>query len=83
MRTRRVRERNRNLNDVVTYSSYFDALHQEDYKLQEDMEDPIAFAAKDGIDVLHYGKAIRASDKQNFIEAMVKEVGDHVKSIGR
>jgi hypothetical protein len=53
MTTRRVRERNRNLNDFVTYSSYFDALHQEDYKLQDDMEDPIAFAAKNGTDVLH------------------------------
>ena len=78
MRTRRVRERNRNFRDYQAYSLYFDILHQEDYKLQDSMLDPIAFAAKDGRDTLHYGQAMRAHDKRNFIQAMVKEVEDHV-----
>ena len=52
MRTRRVRERNRNLKDFVSYNTYHDCLHQEDYKMQEEMMDHIAFAAEDGIDVL-------------------------------
>ena len=76
MRTRRVREKNRK---YVSYNSYFDALHQEDFKLQDKMTDPIAFSAKDGIDTLHYGQAMRAADKKNFIGAMVKEVDDHVR----
>ena len=42
------------------------------------MLDPIAFALKDGLDVLHYGQVMRASDKNNCAEAMAKEVEDHV-----
>lgn len=79
MSTRRVRERSRKLKDYVSFSSYYEALHQEDYRLQDEMDDPIAFAAKDGEDTLHYGQAMRAEDRRDFIEAMVKEVEDHVR----
>ena len=78
MNTRRTRERNRNLQDFVVYNSYYDAIHQEDYKLHDDMSDHIAFASKDGIDVFHYGQAMMADDENSFVEAMVKEVEDYV-----
>ena len=63
MRNCQVQEQNRNLNDFATYSFYFDTLHQEYYKLQNNMEDPIRFAVKNIINVLYYGQAMRASDK--------------------
>ena len=78
MRTRRVQEYNRNLQDYITNNSYYETIHQEDYKLQDSMNDPIAFAAKDGIDTLYYGQAMRDADRKNFIDAMVKEVKDNV-----
>ena len=31
---------------LKSYSAYYDALHEEDYKIQDNMMDPIAFLAK-------------------------------------
>ena len=43
------------------------------------MLDLIAFAAKDVLNVLHYGQAMKAANKKNSIETMVKEKHDHVQ----
>ena len=50
----------------------------EQYIIQNKMDDPIAFASKDGIDMLHYGQAMKADNRNNFVTAMIKEVKDHV-----
>ena len=63
----------------LIFSSYFDALHKEDYKIQEDMDDPIAFKASGDPDSMYYYQAMRAPDKGHFINAMIKEVEDHVQ----
>ena len=43
------------------------------------MDDPIAFKASGDPDSMHYHQAMRAPDKGHFINAMIKEVEDHVQ----
>ena len=62
---------------TTTAPAYYEAMHQEDYSLQDKMSDPIAFLAQSDGDTLHYGQAMRADDKENFKLAMNKEFMDH------
>ena len=43
------------------------------------MDDTIAFKASGDPDSMHYHQAMRAPDKGHFINAMIKEVEDHVQ----
>ena len=45
----------------------------------DDMNDPIAFAAKTGKDTLYYHQAMKAKDSRQFQEAMQMEIDDHSK----
>ena len=50
----------------------------EDYELQREAEDPIAFAASGADpDTLHYNAAMKAHDSEDFKVAMLKEANDH------
>ena len=51
----------------------------DDYAIQESMSDPIALAATNNPDVLYLHEAMRAHDRDKFIEAMQKEIRDHEK----
>ena len=60
------------------YAALDDTDAVEDYELQTEAEDPIAFAASGSDpDTLHYNAAMKAHDAQDFKDAMVKEVNDH------
>ena len=78
MRTRRVRERNHNLQNYVVHNAYYIFIHQKYYRPKDSMGDPLVFSAKDGIDTLHYVQAMRTTNKRNFIDTMVKEVKELV-----
>ena len=41
------------------------------------MNNPIAFTATSNPDTLYYHEALQAPDRDNFIQAMQKEVQDH------
>ena len=58
---------------------YYEVLHQEDYQLQQDMIDPIAFKASSDPDTMYYHEAIRAPDSEAFKQAIVKEINDHIE----
>ena len=69
------------INDEMD-EEYYDALHQDDYKTQDEMTDPVAFLAssqkKNGDpDTLYYHQAMAAPDKEQFQTAMLKEYKDH------
>jgi hypothetical protein len=50
----------------------------EDYELQREAEDPIAFAASGSDqDTLHYNAAMKAHDSEDFKVAMIKEANEH------
>jgi hypothetical protein len=60
--------------------SYYDALHENDYRIQDDMRDPVAFVSSTDEDTMYYHQAMKAPDNKNFVEAIVKEVNDHITS---
>jgi hypothetical protein len=60
--------------------AYYDVLHEDNYRIQDDMKDPVAFMSSTDEDTMYYDQAMKAPDKQNFIEAIVKEVNDHITS---
>ena len=60
--------------------AYYDALHEDDYTIQDQMCDPIAFMGnKADKDTLYYHQAMAAPDKIQFQEAMIKEFTDHTE----
>jgi hypothetical protein len=54
----------------------------EDYELQREAEDPIAFAANGSDpDTLHGNAAMKAHDAEDFKAAMIKEANDHTTQL--
>ena len=53
------------------------ALEEQEHRLQQEMEQPIAFAATADKDTMHYGPAMKAPDAPQFREAMKKEIDAH------
>jgi hypothetical protein len=60
--------------------AYYDVLHEDDYRIQDNMRDPVAFMSSTDEDIMYYDQAMWAPDKQIFIKAIVKEVNDHINS---
>ena len=50
-----------------------------EYDIQRQMADPIAFAASSDPDTMYLHEAMRQPDREQFIEAMVKEVTTHTE----
>ena len=63
--------------------AYYDALHEDEYVIQKEMNDPIAFLAstqsksKGDPDTMYYHQAMAAPDREQFKAAMRKEFADH------
>lgn len=58
--------------------AYYDALHEDDYALQDAMDNPIAFLAQTDADTMYFDQAMQAPDRKEFIKAAIKEVNDHI-----
>ena len=59
---------------VVAYSTYYEALHEDDYLLQDQMSDPIAFlAAQTNSDTMYFDQAMQQEDREHFIQAMKED----------
>ena len=56
---------------------YYESMRQDDYKLQIELEDPIAFLASTTKDILYYHQAMEAPDRKEFQRAMHNEFNDH------
>ena len=54
-----------------------EALQEQTYRIQRDLESPIAFAASTDPDTMHIGKAMKEPDADMFREAMRKEIDAH------
>jgi hypothetical protein len=57
---------------------YYDAMHEDEYRIQDEMTDPIAFLAKANEDTMYCHQATKAPDKEEFVKAIVKEMNDHI-----
>jgi hypothetical protein len=64
----------------VGYSSYHEVLHEDDYKLQDEMTDPIAFLShhSSDSDTMYVHEAMQQPDREDFIKAVIKEINDHI-----
>jgi hypothetical protein len=60
--------------------AYYDVLHEDDYRIQDDMKDHVVFMSSTDEDTMYYDQDMKAPDKKNFSEAIVKEVNDHITS---
>jgi hypothetical protein len=64
---------------IEVYSAY-DAMHKDDYKMQDDMTNPIAFLAQTSDpDTMYYHQAMKQPDRNEFVKAVIKEINDHVE----
>ena len=52
-------------------------MHQSNYKIQDEMLDPIRFIAKYEADMMYYQQAKKKPFQKEFREAMVKEFNNH------
>jgi hypothetical protein len=53
-------------------------MHGDEYRIQDEMADPIAFLAKADEDTMYFHQAMKAPDKKEFVKAIVKEMNDHI-----
>jgi hypothetical protein len=64
----------------VTFQAYYEAMHQDDYLLQDQMQNPIAFMASTNQDTMYFHQAMQAPDRDQFKKAVVEEVNDHIEN---
>lgn len=77
-RTRTIHPPERYRQEVAFIAQSWDNIWEiQDYEIQEAMSDPIAFAATSNPDMMYLHKALRAPDRNEFIEAMKQEVKAH------
>ena len=69
---------------LVAWEILLDQDEQEDvptaasqYAIQKALENPIAFAATDNADILYWDQAMKAHDRDKFIEAVGIELDSH------
>ena len=55
---------------IIIFNSYYDSLHEDDYTLQDQMNDPITFRVTNNKDTLYYHEAMNAPDRDEFLTAM-------------
>ena len=67
-----------NAGPVSYSSSYYEALHELEYRDQELRDDPIAYLAKMDNDTMYLHQALNEPDRDQFIKAVIKEVNDHI-----
>ena len=75
--TQRMRESLEQRN--VAFQAYYEAMHEDDYLLQDEMMNPIAFMANSNQDTMYFHQAMKAPDRDQFTKAIVKEVNDHIE----
>jgi hypothetical protein len=59
---------------------YYDVMHEDEYRIQDNMTDPIAFLAKTDEGTMYFHQAMKAPDRDEFVKAIVKEMNDHIVS---
>ena len=63
----------------ISFSSYYESMHEDDYKIQDEMDDPIAFIGKTDKDTMYFNQAMKQPDREQFVNAVIKEINDHTE----
>ena len=64
---------------IVAYSSYYEAIHKDDYTLKYELDRPVAFMADNNADTMQFDQAVQAPESAEFTKVCIKEVNNHVK----
>jgi hypothetical protein len=64
----------------ITFSAYYDAMHEADYLLQDEMMNPVAFITFSNQDTMYFHQAMKAPDRKQFTQAIIKEVNNHIEN---
>jgi hypothetical protein len=68
----------KNVQEEDAEERYYDAMHEDEYRIQDEMTDPIAFLAKTDEDTMYFHQATKAPDRDEFVKEIVKEMNDHI-----
>ena len=63
----------------IAFQAYYKAMHQDNYLLQDQMLNPVAFLASTNQDTVCFHQAMKAPDRKEFAKAVVKEVNNHIE----
>jgi hypothetical protein len=55
-------------------------MHEDEYRIQDEMTDPIAFLAKTDKHTMYFHQSRKAPGRDEFVKAIVKEMNDHIVS---
>ena len=77
---RTVRRPTRFIEEIESYFVPWEVFHDGGFAIQDDLVDPIAFAASNNPDILYLNEAMAAPDREEFRKAMHKEVASHVEN---
>jgi hypothetical protein len=61
-----------NLQEGDTKEEYYDALHEDEYRVRDKITDHIAFLAKKDNDTMYFHQARKSPDRDEFLKAIVK-----------
>ena len=56
---------------------YYEAMHQYDYKIQDDMQDPLAYLASSDPDIMYFDQAMKQPNRKEFLNAAIIEINIH------
>ena len=76
-RSSRLKSESSMLSHQPEYQKYYDAMHEEDFILQDEMKDPVSFVATSNKDTMYWHQAMKQSDANEFRQAAIKEFNDH------
>ena len=56
---------------------YYEAMHQDDYKMQGAMQHPLSYLSISEPDTMHFDHAMKEPDCQEFLNAAIRKVNSH------
>ena len=59
------------------HQTYYESMHEDDYKLQNELEDLIVILTPPTKDILYYRQTMKTTDRREFQRTMQKEFNDH------
>eukprot|EP00957_Ditylum_brightwellii_P193040 14698496-Ditylum_brightwellii.AAC.1 len=65
--------------ESMYFSTYYDAMHKDDYVQQELMHQPLAYLSQSDLNTMHFHQAMKEPDKEEFVKAIVLEVNTHTE----
>ena len=56
---------------------YYEAMHQDDYKIQDGMQDPLAYLDSSDTDTMYFDKVMKQPYRKEFLNAEIREINSH------